>query len=194
MRHSRSSAGNQEKFTVCIGASSNPHWVLRRTHPGDRHAFERLLPTINAVVRCEFPAVFLSRNSRRGVPLHRGKTFLRNNLTRRANHRHMSSIARIKPAPGDRPRAFLIGIFESDGGRTSRRHILPTHRRRSVASELPSEPFIVEHDLLGKPLRTFPEHAPLAGTRERAGTRRGQVHVRPRPCRDDPICGSRQDG
>ena len=152
---------------------------------------KKLLRTINAVLRCEFPPVFLSRNSRRGVPLHRGKTFLRNNLTRRANHRHMSSIARIKPAPGDRPRAFLIGIFESDGGRTSRRHILPTHRRLSVASELPSEPFIVEHDLLGKPLRTFPEHAPLAGTRERAGTRRGQVHVRTRPCRDDPICGSR---
>jgi hypothetical protein len=38
-------------------------------------------------------------------------------LTRRANHRHIVIIARIEPAPGNRPRAFLIGIFESDGGR-----------------------------------------------------------------------------
>ena len=28
------------------------------------------------------------------------------NLPRRANHRHMFNIARIKPAPGSRPRAF----------------------------------------------------------------------------------------
>jgi hypothetical protein len=30
-----------------------------------------------------------------------------------------------------------------------------------------------------------------AGTRERAGTRRGPVHSRTRPRRDDPPCGSR---
>jgi hypothetical protein len=28
------------------------------------------------------------------------------NLTRRANHRHIDSIASIEPAPGNRPRAF----------------------------------------------------------------------------------------
>jgi hypothetical protein len=37
------------------------------------------------------------------------------------------------------------GLFESDGSRTSRRHILPTRRRLSAVSELPSEPFISRH-------------------------------------------------
>jgi hypothetical protein len=47
----------------------------------------------------------------------------------------MSSIARIKPAPGNRSRAFCIAdFFESDGGRTSRRHIL--HVPLSVAALL----------------------------------------------------------
>jgi hypothetical protein len=32
------------------------------------------------------------------------------NLTRRANHRHNFNVARIKPAPGNRSRAFSIGI------------------------------------------------------------------------------------
>jgi hypothetical protein len=41
-------------------------------------------------------------------------------LRRRANHLHKSNIARIKPAPGNWPRAFCIGLFESDGGRISR--------------------------------------------------------------------------
>jgi hypothetical protein len=34
---------------------------------------------------------------------------IKENLTRRANQLHIFNIARIKPAPGNRPRAFLIG-------------------------------------------------------------------------------------
>src|SRR2546425_11463255 len=59
---------------------------------------------------------------------------------------------------------FFIGISESDDGRTSRRRILPMHpagrRKRAV-------------------VRTFQEFV-LAGTRERAGARRGVSHRRTR--------------
>jgi hypothetical protein len=61
-------------------------------------------------------------------------------LTRRANHRHIFTIARIsEPAPGNRRRAFDLDFFESDGGRNARHHILPMHAARSVTSGLPSE-------------------------------------------------------
>jgi hypothetical protein len=49
------------------------------------------------------------RNIKRGL---RGEPF-QNDLTRRANHRHIVTIARIKPAPKNRSRAFSIGLLES---------------------------------------------------------------------------------
>ena len=98
-------------------------------------------------------------------------TDLQRNLTRRANHWHVFIIARIEPAPGNRSRAF-----ESDGGPGSRLRILPAHHRLGVANELPSEPSI-------------------AGTRERAGMRRGpDPRSQAAPASDDPPCGSRLEG
>jgi hypothetical protein len=75
-------------------------------------------------------------------------------LTRRANQRHIHIIARIlKPAPGNRRRAFLIELLESDGGRTSLRHILPCQRTdaKGVPRELPSEPLYEMHFQDGLP-------------------------------------------
>ena len=62
-------------------------------------------------------------------------------LTRRANQAHSRIIAKLlKPARRNPRRAFSLEFSESDGGRTSRRHI--SHARRlSVVSAPPSEPF-----------------------------------------------------
>jgi hypothetical protein len=66
---------------------------------------------------------------------------LERKLTRRANHRHTDTIARVftKPAPQNGRGLFQLEFSESDGGRTSRRHI--SHAPcLSVASAPPSEP------------------------------------------------------
>jgi len=83
----------------------------------------------------------------------------------------MFNIAKMKPAP-----ETGRGLFESDGSPGSRLRILPAHQRLGVANELPSEPSI-------------------AGTRERAGTRRGPSPRPPAaPASDDPRCGSGLEG
>jgi tripartite-type tricarboxylate transporter receptor subunit TctC len=85
-------------------------------------------------------------------------------LTRRANHRHKFIIAKIVKRPrGEIRRGLFHWTFESDGGRTSRRHILPRtlpERRKRAA------------------VRAFGKRKRFAGTRERAGPRRG---TRPPP-------------
>jgi len=108
-------------------------------------------------------------------------------LTRRANHRHTLIVARIEPAPGNWLRAFLFGIQESDGGRTSRRCI--SHRRpRRRQRRRPN--LYLEHRAFGNAdihvalARSFGTGRclfTLAGVRERAGPRRGEVHGRTRP-------------
>jgi hypothetical protein len=62
-------------------------------------------------------------------------------LTRRANQGHSRIIAKLlKPVRRNPRRAFSLEFSESDGGRTSRRHI--SHARRlSVVSAPSSEPF-----------------------------------------------------
>jgi hypothetical protein len=44
---------------------------------------------------------------------------LQNKLTRRANHRHISTIARFEPAPGSRPRAFSIRRLSKSGSKST---------------------------------------------------------------------------
>src|SRR5882672_12657155 len=80
-----------------------------------------------------------------------------------------------KPAPGNWPRAFSIGLFESDGGSHVTAPHPPTHCP-SVASGLPSEPFKSWVEITGKDhVGSWENGSPLslAGTRERAGSRRG---------------------
>src|SRR6266404_1619748 len=98
-----------------------PASSLRRSCHGDRH--RKIPPDINAVVCCEFPspgfkawASWVATNA------------FRKDLTRRANHLHMFTIARSKPAPETGRGLFVSGRFESsDGGRVAGRHILPRH-------------------------------------------------------------------
>jgi hypothetical protein len=94
-------------------------------------------------------------------------------LTRRANHRHISIIARTAESPRrETGRGFFaFGFPESDGGRISRAH----HLLRSSASSqdappsvLPSDPLKAGMIFSEKQLHTFPDHAAkLAGARER---------------------------
>ena len=79
----------------------------------------------------------------------------------------VSSSQNLEPAPGNWLRAFSIGrrpVFL--GAPSSQR----AHCRKASQSALPSEPFFLN----------------IAGTRERAGTRAWQVHVRTRPHRGAP--------
>jgi hypothetical protein len=80
-------------------------------------------------------------------------------LTRRANHWQNDIIAKVvKPARRKSVAGFFFEIPESDGGRPARRHISQrlSPGRRGLAV-----------------VRTFTQTSQLAGTRERAGLRRG---------------------
>lgn len=150
---------------------------VRRLAPGDLKSF----------ISCVHPIMILS--------------FIKN-LSRRANHLHMFSVARII---SPQPEKSAAGFFLDSASSLPRfpKMILPcraNHRHRfTIATIKPAS---------GKPVAGFlnrtaaafrsAPHPPvsalsqdasqascrpssLAGTRERAGTRRGQVHARPRP-------------
>jgi hypothetical protein len=109
-------------------------------------------------------------------------------LTRRANHRHISIVARIEPAPGNWLWAFSFEIPESDGGRTSRRCISHRRLRRRQRAAVRTSTFEHRafgnadiHVALARHLEAGRSLFTLAGARERAGPRRGEVHGRTRP-------------
>jgi hypothetical protein len=66
------------------------------------------------------------------------------NLTRRANHRQITIIAKIVQARAEKSAAgFLFEMFQSDGGRLSRRH--NSQRLSSEASRARRRPNLINH-------------------------------------------------
>jgi hypothetical protein len=94
------------------------------------------------------------------------------NLTRRANQGHINIIARIDTARAEKSAAGFL-FFQSDGGRTS----------RCLISQRPSPE--------ASSARRRPNLSSLAGTRERAGVRRGaEATAASDPCSRDTDCNS----
>jgi hypothetical protein len=116
------------------------------------------------------------RDLTRSVDARSSRDALPKNLTRRANHRHKSTIARIlQPAPGNRPRAFSIGRQPH-----SQSHILPMAAivARRVCKRAAVRTILADMIRADALACSGKNRIRLAGARERVGARRGQS---PRP-------------